>query len=69
MLEIKICEYNPHIFKCSVTFTRRELFDLSIESLNKVRRQKEHRGRVQGRKHLNEKVVSKVLLKLHVFGN
>ena len=53
----KIFENNTHIFKCNVTFTK--IFDLTIESLNKVRRLKKPRGRLQRRKHLNEKLISK----------
>ena len=33
----------------------REIFDLAIESLNKIRRLKTHTGWLQRRKHLNEK--------------
>ena len=49
----KIFENNTHIFKCNVTFTR--IFDLTIESLNKVRRLKKPLGRLQRRKHLSGK--------------
>ena len=58
MLEanMKRFENNTHIFKYSLP---REIFDLAIESLNKVRRVKKQRERVQRRKHLNEKLISK----------
>ena len=38
----KIFENDTHIFMCYVTFTKR--FDLAIETLNKVKRLKKHRG-------------------------
>ena len=58
MLEVNIkrFENNPHIFNYNLP---REIFDLAIESLNKVTRLKKHRGWLQGRKHLNEKLISK----------
>ena len=37
----------------------REIFDLAIESINKVRSLKKHRGLLKRIKHLNEKVISK----------
>ena len=53
----KIFENNAHIFKCNVTFIN--IFDLTIESLNKVRRLKKSRGWLPKRNHLNEKLISK----------
>ena len=57
-INIKIFENNPHIFKCNVTF-KREIFDLAIENLKKVKRLKKPRGWLQRGKHLNEKLISK----------
>ena len=59
----KIFENNTHIFKCNVTFTR--IFDLTIESLNKVKTLKIHRV-ITEKEPLNanyqtEKLISKIL--------
>ena len=66
MLEINIERYlkATHIFSSAVWHLPREIFDLAIKSLNKVRRLKIHRGWLQKRKHLNEKLISKILLKV-----
>jgi len=66
MLEISIKGYlkRSHIFSSAVRHLSREIFDLAIESLKKVKRVKKHRRWLQRRKHLNEKLMSK---KLKVF--
>ena len=66
MLEISIKWYlkRSHIFSSAVWHLSREIFDLAIESLKKVKRVKKHRRWLQRRKHLNEKLMSK---KLKVF--
>ena len=46
-----------------------EIVDLTTESLRKLKRLRKHRGWLQRRKHLHEKLISKVLFKLHVSGN
>ena len=60
MLEINIKRYLKitHIFSRAVWHLPREIFDLAIESLNKVRSLKKHRGWLQRRKYLSEKLVS-----------
>ena len=65
MLEIKIKRYSKitHIFSSAMWHLPRETFDLAIESLKKVKRLKKHRGWLQRRKHLNEKLTWKTLLK------
>ena len=71
MLEINIrrCLKITHLFSSVMWQLPREIFDLAVESLSKVKRLKNHGGQLQRRKHLNEKLVSKILLKPHVFGN
>ena len=78
MLEISIkwCLKRSHIFSSAVQHLSREIFDLAIESLKKVKRLKKHRGWLQRRKHLNEKLISKweinikdILKKTCIFGN
>ena len=43
-----------------MTFTKRD-FDLAIESFKKVKRLKKHRGCLQRRKHLNEKLCGRFI--------
>ena len=77
MLDIIIKQYLKitHIVSSTVWHLPRDIFDLATESVNKVRRLKKHRGWLQSRKHLNEKLMSKWeinikdTLKKHVFGN
>ena len=60
MLETNIKRFKiTHIFSNAVWHLPRELCDLAIENLNKVRRLKNHGGWLQRRKHLNEKIMSK----------
>ena len=47
-----------HIFSGAMWCLPREIFDLAIESLSKVRRLKKHRGWLQ---RINEKLISKIL--------
>ena len=54
----KILENNPHI-SSTVWHLLREIFDIAIESLNKVKRLKKNGGWLQRRKHLIEKLISK----------
>ena len=65
MLEINIKRYLKitHIFSSAMCHLPREIFDLAIESLNKVKRLKKHRGWLQRRKHLNEKLISNIFFK------
>ena len=61
MLEKSI---SKDIWKYSIYFQvhcdiYQEIFDLVIESLNKVKRLKKYTGWLQKRKHLNEKLISK----------
>ena len=53
MLEISIkwCLKRSHIFSSAVQHLSREIFDLAIESVKKVKRLKKHRWWLQRRKH------------------
>ena len=64
ILEINIKRYLKitHIFSSEMWHLPRETFDLAIESLNKVRRLKNHRRWSQRKKHLNEKLIGVVYL-------
>ena len=57
MLEINIKRYLKitHIFSSAMWHLPREIFNLAIESLNKLD-WKKHQGWLQRRKHLNEKL-------------
>ena len=62
MLEISITrnfKKITHIFSRAMWLLPRELFDLVIESLSKVRGLKKYRARWQKREHVNEKLISK----------
>ena len=63
MLEINIRIHVKitSIFSSAVWHLPREIYDLATESLNKIKRLKKHRGWLQRRKHLNEKLISKIL--------
>ena len=70
MLEINIKRYlKTHIFSSAMWHLPREIFDLAIESLDKIGRLIEHSRCLQRSKHLNEKLIIKILLKSHVFEN
>ena len=62
MLEINIKTYLKltHIISSAMWHLSRDIFDLAIESLNKVKRMKKHRGWLQRTKHLNQKSISKL---------
>ena len=57
-----------YVFSSAVRHLPREIFDLAIESLSKVRRLKKQRL-IAEKKTLNEKLISKIVKKPHVFGN
>ena len=61
MSEINIKRYLKitYIFSSAMWHLPRDVFDLAIERLNKFKRLIKHRGWLQRRKHLNEKLVSK----------
>ena len=77
MLEVDIKRYLriTQIFSRATWPLTREIFDLIILSLNKVKRLKRHRGWLQRRKHLNEKLISKWEINIkhtlnpHILGN
>ena len=63
-IDIKIYLKITHIFSSAMWHLPREIFDLKIESFNKIENWKKIENRwLQRRKHLNEELISKILLK------
>ena len=49
-----------YTFSSAMWHLPREIFDIAIKSLNEVKRLEKHRGWLQRRKHVNEKLISKL---------
>lgn len=49
-----------YTFSSAMWHLPREIFDLAIKSLDEVKRLEKHRGWLHRRKHVNEKLISKL---------
>ena len=63
----KIFENKSHIFKCNVTFTKRDLWQPMKASV-KFKTEKNTEGDCR-EVYENEKLISKIFLEPHAFGN